>query len=89
LPDDWTPPQTWTDWTTQNCPGLDGHAVAQVFADYWHGVPGSRGTKLDWFATWRNWCRQEASRKRPAANGHSPVTQRNIETIREYLKERA
>src|SRR5579859_653629 len=24
------------------------------FVDYWIGVPGSRGTKLDWLATWRN-----------------------------------
>jgi hypothetical protein len=24
------------------------------FVDYWIGVPGSRGLKLDWLATWRN-----------------------------------
>jgi hypothetical protein len=28
------------------------------FIDYWIGVPGSRGTKLDWSATWRNRIRQ-------------------------------
>ncbi|MFN9115505.1 MAG: hypothetical protein ACK5XN_36070, partial [Bacteroidota bacterium] len=28
------------------------------FADYWRGVPGARGRKLDWQATWRNWCRK-------------------------------
>lgn len=28
------------------------------FIDYWSALPGSRGTKLDWLATWRNRIRQ-------------------------------
>src|SRR5437660_1331440 len=32
------------------------------FRDYWHGVPGTRGCKLDWEATWRNRCREVAGR---------------------------
>ena len=27
------------------------------FTDYWSAVPGHKGIKLDWPATWRNWCR--------------------------------
>ena len=27
------------------------------FKDYWTGQAGQKGRKLDWFATWRNWCR--------------------------------
>jgi len=84
LPDDWIPLQTWLDWTAQNCPGLDSNTVAQVFADYWHAVPGTKGTKLDWFATWRNWCRQEASRKivrKPAS-----VTEGNIAAARRFME---
>jgi hypothetical protein len=30
------------------------------FVDYWIAVPGQRGTKLDWSATWRNWVRRSA-----------------------------
>ncbi|WP_259462527.1 hypothetical protein [Corynebacterium diphtheriae] len=30
----------------------------QVFVDYWRGVPGARGRKRDWNATWRNWIRK-------------------------------
>lgn len=30
---------------------------AAKFRDYWNAQPGQRGTKLDWPATWRNWCR--------------------------------
>ena len=27
------------------------------FRDYWNSQPGQKGVKLDWLATWRNWCR--------------------------------
>lgn len=27
------------------------------FCDYWNATPGQKGVKLDWPATWRNWCR--------------------------------
>jgi len=33
------------------------------FVDYWVGVPGSRGVKADWDATWRNWVRRVLERK--------------------------
>jgi hypothetical protein len=32
--------------------------LAESFYDYWTAVPGVRGYKLDWDATWRNWCRR-------------------------------
>jgi hypothetical protein len=38
------------------------------FIDYWIGVPGSRGTKLDWLATWRN--RVRDTLKRGNRNGN-------------------
>lgn len=59
LPDDWTPSPELRRWTLEECPGLNGPQIAAQFRDYWHGVPGSKGVKLDWDATWRNWCRRE------------------------------
>lgn len=45
------------------------------FCDYWRAVPGQRGVKLDWQATWRNWCRRAASDRRttgpPASQGNA------------------
>jgi len=38
------------------------------FVDYWIGVPGSRGVKLDWPATWRNRIRQISNKYR-GSNG--------------------
>ena len=31
---------------------------APRFRDYWIAQPGAKGVKLDWAATWRNWCRR-------------------------------
>ena len=33
--------------------------VWERFKDYWISQPGQKGVKVDWFATWRNWCRNE------------------------------
>ncbi len=37
---------------------------AAKFRDYWSAQPGQKGVKLDWPATWRNWCRN--AKKNPA-----------------------
>jgi hypothetical protein len=36
--------------------------VAAEFRDYWAAVPGQKGVKLDWPATWRNRIRQICER---------------------------
>jgi hypothetical protein len=51
--------------------GLDAVALADEFRDYWVAVPGSKGRKLDWPATWRNHCRRRATRQ----SGRSPPRQ--------------
>ena len=35
---------------------------ADNFRDYWVAVPGAKGLKLDWEATWRNRIREVAKR---------------------------
>lgn len=46
------------------------------FIDYWIGVPGSRGCKLDWPATWRNRVRDLASKKYRGRNGNGTSNHR-------------
>lgn len=36
---------------------------AEKFRDYWISQAGQKGVKLDWPATWRNWCRNAAERR--------------------------
>lgn len=43
--------------------GLNPEAVAAEFRDYWLAVPGTKGRKLDWSATFRNSCRMQAKRR--------------------------
>jgi hypothetical protein len=46
--------------------GMPAHKIETAwaeFVDYWIGVPGQRGTKLDWPATWRNRVRTITGRK--------------------------
>lgn len=44
--------------------GLNGKTeiVFEKFRNYWLAQPGQKGTKLDWVATWRNWCINEKER---------------------------
>lgn len=63
-------PQEWLAWAIwQGESHRLGLSLAQVtgwfdeFHDYWVGVPGQRGRKLDWLATWRNHVRREINRE--------------------------
>lgn len=63
LPEDFKIP---ADWVRQARESIDGatllnlQTVADSFVDHWRAVAGSRGVKLDWKATWRNWVRKDA-----------------------------
>lgn len=59
LPDDWDLSETLRAWTRAEAPAVDLRTEVQKFRDYWHSVAGAKGVKLDWDATWRNWCRRQ------------------------------
>ena len=64
LPLDWTLPDEWIDEAIRL--GLSEREAAWEagrFADHWHSQPGQKGVKLDWLATWRNWCRSAVERQ--------------------------
>lgn len=66
LPDGWTLPDDWLAWAKGE--GLNESTIrgeADRFRDYWRGVAGQKGRKLDWLATWRNWCRTVKDRQKP------------------------
>lgn len=59
-------------WAKDNDFGhLDLDALTEEFVDFWIGVAGSKGTKLDWVATWRNRVREVSKRVRPIASAQS------------------
>jgi len=58
----WTLPAEWLEWAQGERPDQTSLAierVALVFRDHWHGKAGKEARKTDWFATWRNWVRNE------------------------------
>lgn len=62
LPGNWALPPLWAEWALQQQPTwtiTDVQFVAEKFRDHWAALSGPRGMKADWFAAWRNWCRNE------------------------------
>lgn len=51
--------------------GLNANVVGEEFRNYWIGIPGAKGRKLDWSAAFRNRCIQLAGAVRqPSTPGH-------------------
>jgi uncharacterized protein YdaU (DUF1376 family) len=54
LPDDFCLNSEMREWATRETPHVDVDRAFAAFGDYWRSVPGAKGKKLDWLATWRN-----------------------------------
>jgi hypothetical protein len=59
LPADWVPSEGQIQFCKTERSDLHPAVVADRFRDFWIAQPGSKGVKLDWDATWRNWVRAE------------------------------
>jgi hypothetical protein len=54
------------------------------FRDYWVSVPGQRGVKLDWEATWRNRVREIARRKNGKRTSGTSDLSDGLARLREF-----
>jgi hypothetical protein len=78
LSSDWALPKAWGEWALQEFPGWTPETVrieAAKFADFWHAKAGRDAAKLDWCATWRNWCRNAKPQSAPQATTTVPGPQ--------------
>lgn len=85
LPRDFQIPTEWIEWAIGAQPTWDAeHAlgVGVRFRDHWIAVPGGRGVKLDWEATWRNWVRREPPAKRTSRGTN--LEQRNLAAVADW-----
>ena len=60
LGSDWKLPDDWRQWARINFVSATDAMVsaeADQFRDFWISKAGREAAKLDWEATWRNWCR--------------------------------
>lgn len=80
LPDDWQPSPADLAWAqAERLPDDWVTRATESFRDYWHGVPGGKGRKADWSATWRNWLRKDAERLPSRAS--PPSQSRNAQIL--------
>lgn len=59
LSKNWIMPDEYLEFCNKERPDLSAHYTSEQFKDYWIGVSGAKGVKTDWFATWRNWVRNQ------------------------------
>ena len=63
---DWRLPKGWGEWAvSEGLAEADTRLEGEKFRDYWAGISGSKGVKLDWLATWRNWVRKAVADRQP------------------------
>jgi hypothetical protein len=77
LPDDFCLNSEMREWAVLKTPHVNADEALVEFVDYWRGIPGQRGKKLDWPATWRNRMRELEGRARRNGNGNGTYTQNN------------
>lgn len=80
-------PEPWERWAEEKAPDLDPKAAFEEFRNYWIAVPGAKGVKLDWFATFRNsvlsmpdW-KRKTFRKKTEADKVKPASFEEIQAI--------
>jgi len=71
LPEGWSPDDLGIAFAAKTLgPNVDPARELDRFRDYWRAVPGAKGRKVDWAATWRTWCRNAADRLPQARKAH-------------------
>lgn len=63
------PPEDWIKFCNEKRPDLSAEDTFKSFQDYWIAVPGQKGVKLNWDATWRNWVRNQKQLPHKQTNG--------------------
>ena len=90
LAKDWHLPKAWGEWALAKYPQWTADKVrdeALKFRNHWTALTGKSATKLDWLATWQNWCMSDiAHRDDPkpvngAMSAHGLQTMRNAEAL--------
>lgn len=72
LPDDFTVTDEMRAFAQTRAPDVRIDLETEKFRNYWTALAGSKGVKLDWPATWRNWMLR-AQEDRHARTGRPPA----------------
>lgn len=69
----------WEAFCRQERQDLDPEQTFARFKDYWIAKPGKDGRKTDWFATWRNWVRNQKSNTKTLIDFKEQRAQRAVD----------
>lgn len=76
LPTDFVLPNAWGQWAQAKYPHWTPdtiRAIALKFRNFWVAKTGKDATKLDWKATWENWCMSDITQKEHPAPKAGPA----------------
>lgn len=74
MEEDWTLPKEWREFALTL--GLDQTMISweeAKFLDYWTALSGAKATKVNWLATWRNWCRRCVETQKRTSRYQAPA----------------
>ena len=96
LPVDWSLPDEWRAWCLTEFPAMPAAFIdrqAVGFFDYWRSLPGAKGRKADWLATWRNWIRRAVDDHRSKfgrpASDRPPTMAEKTQSVVDFFKAQA
>lgn len=90
IPDPFHVTGAMREWAAAEVPGVDVDRSTRTFVDYWRGVSGSKATKRDWIATWRNWLRRDAERVTSHSGPRALTrTEQNLAVVAELAAQEA
>ena len=72
LPDDWQPGADLVAWAKGKRGDIDVAEQVEMFRDYWHSIPGTKGRKVEWGLTFRGWIRRADKPKGARAGNMGP-----------------
>ncbi|WP_402843733.1 hypothetical protein [Microbacterium sp. GXS0129] len=77
------------EWAASETPHADVDACTRQFVDYWRAESGSRASKRDWVAAWRNWLRREEAPARTSPQRVPTRTEQNLAVVAEIAAREA
>lgn len=94
IADDWVLPRIWGAWAIAKYPHWTAdivRAIATTFHNHWKAKTGRDATKVDWQATWQNWCDSDITQRqypKPRGADRSAEASRIADGARAILERR-
>lgn len=87
LPDQFFLTTEMREWAAQKKPGVDLNLETEKFCNYFRSAPGTKGVKLDWVLTWKNWILNAngyGSNQNGNTTRNEPTRKTSAERLSEY-----